>query len=127
ALEVVRAGVLPPNPGEFTASHAVGGILDSLKNRADIVIIDAPPLLGVGDALALSAKVDAIVLVTRLKMLRRQMLNEVRRLLEGAPAKPLGFIATDAAAEDGYGYGYYAGYRYYGYSQRSVNEEPART
>jgi len=120
-LEILRAGLVPPNPGEFVGSHAVGEILESLTDRADIVLVDAPPILGVGDALALSAKVDALLLVTRLKLLRRPLLSELSRVLQAAPAPALGFIVTDAAAEEGYGYGYaYDAYAAYGYTREAA-------
>jgi polysaccharide biosynthesis transport protein len=108
-LEVLHAGVTPPDPGEFVSSPTVGAMLERLSERADIVLIDSPPLLHVGDAMALSANVDAIVLITRLNVVRRPMLSELRRLLHSSPAATVGFVATGSGAEEGYGYaGYYA-------------------
>ncbi|MCA1682723.1 MAG: P-loop NTPase [Actinobacteria bacterium] len=108
-LEVLPSGRLPPDPGELVASAALDGILASLSDRAELVLIDAPPLLHVGDAMALSAKVDAMVIVARLNVLRQPMLHEVRRLLDSSPATALGFVVTGAELEAGYGVpGYYA-------------------
>jgi succinoglycan biosynthesis transport protein ExoP len=109
-LEVLAAGPVPPNPGEFSGSPILTGILDALAERAPFVIIDTAPLLGVGDTLVLTNAVDAMVIVTRLNMLRKPMLREVHRLLEAAPVNLLGFVVTDAEAEDQYGYGYGYGY-----------------
>jgi succinoglycan biosynthesis transport protein ExoP len=127
-LEVLAAGPMPPNPGEFTGSPIVAGILSTLAERAPYVIIDTAPLLGVGDTLTLIKSVDAMVLVTRLNKLRKPMLAEVSRLLDGTPADVLGFVVTDAEAEDHYGYGYYG----YGYKPSRVRpvygeEAPQRT
>ncbi len=58
---------------------------DELTARADIVLIDAPPLLHVGDAMALTAKVDAVVLVARLNVLAARWSTEVRRMPEQRP------------------------------------------
>ena len=107
-LEVLPAGRTPPDPGEFVASRAMTKLLDDLRRRADLVLIDTPPLLQVGDAIALSAKVDGLVLVTRLNIVRRPMLNEVGRALETSRAAKLGFIATGAESEETYGSYYYA-------------------
>jgi len=112
-LDVLNAGILPPNPGEFVSSTAIGEILKSLRDRADVVLVDAPPIVGLGDALALSARVDALLLVTRLRLLRRSTLNELRRVLDAAPAPALGFILTEAEADEAYDYGY--SYPYYEY------------
>jgi Mrp family chromosome partitioning ATPase len=115
-LEVLKAGILPPNPGEFVSSSAIAEILAELRDRADVVVVDAPPLVGLGDALALSARVDALLLVTRLKLLRRSTLNELRRVLDAAPVPALGFILTEADADEGYDYAYR-----YAYHERDVN------
>lgn len=111
-LMVLPSGALPPNPGEFVSSRALGEILDELRERADIVLIDTPPLLQVGDAMTLSAKVDALIVVTRFSLIRRPMLNELHRVLETCPAGKLGFVLTGAEMEEGYGYGYSYGYGY---------------
>ena len=116
-LEVLPSGPIPPDAGEFVGTNAVSAIIQSLRDRADFVIVDAPPLLNVGDAMALSPKVDGIILVTRLKVLRRGTLKELHRLLANVRAKPLGFVVTGAEVEKGYGYGY--GYGYGDYSRSS--------
>ena len=102
-LEVLAAGRVPPNPGEFTGSPVMSGILSTLAKRASFVVIDTAPLLGVGDTLALSKFVDGIVLVARLKRLRKHVLAEVDRLLDSTPADVLGFVVTDSEAEEHYG------------------------
>lgn len=117
-LEVLPSGPIPPDAGEFVGTHAVTAIVQDLRERADFVIVDAPPLLHVGDAMALSSKVDGIILVTRLKVLRRGTLKELHRLLANVPAQPLGFVVTGAEVEKGYGYGY--GYGYGDFSRSSA-------
>lgn len=121
-LMVLTSGALPPNPGEFVASRAVNDILDELRTRADVVLIDTPPLMQVGDAMTLSAKVDALMIVTRFSLIRRPMLGELHRVLDTCPAGKLGFVLTGAELEEGYGYGYSYGYGYvargYGRSEK---------
>lgn len=111
-LEVLPSGPTPPDPGEFVMTPALGSILGELSERADLVLIDAPPLLEVGDAFALSARIDALLVVTRLNTLRRPLLNELHRILGSCPAACLGFVVTGSETEDGYGrttdYGYLA-------------------
>lgn len=122
-LHFLPAGSTPPDAGEFVGTKVLGDILDRLAERADVVIIDAPPLLHVGDAMTLSAHVDALFVVTRLNVVRRPMLAEMRRVLHSSPAARLGFVLTGAGQEDGYGYGGYSGY----YQQRGPEEtEPAK-
>jgi Mrp family chromosome partitioning ATPase len=119
---VLPAGPVPPDAGEFVGTKALGDILERLREDVDLVLIDAPPLLHVGDAMTLSARVDALVVVTRLNVLRRPMLAEVRRVLHASPAARLGFVLTGAQLEDAYGYGGYSAY----YGSRSSAEERPR-
>jgi Mrp family chromosome partitioning ATPase len=105
-LEVLGSGPNPPDPGEFVGTRALASIIDELADRADVVLIDAPPLLGVVDAAALSTSVDAAILVVRMNLVRRPLLRELRRILETLPAAKLGFVLTGAESEEGYGYGY---------------------
>jgi 4-diphosphocytidyl-2-C-methyl-D-erythritol kinase len=89
---------------------AVGDVLDALRGRADLVLVDTTPLLVVGDAMTLTSCVDAVVLVMRGKYVRRPMLRELGRVLAACPAETLGFIVTgEPLPGDDYGYG---GYRY---------------
>jgi Mrp family chromosome partitioning ATPase/capsular polysaccharide biosynthesis protein len=121
-LEVMPSGTLPPNPGEFVSTRALATLLDRLRERADFVLIDAPPMIGIGDAMTISAKVDGIVLVTRMNRLRRPLLFELHRLLETSPTPLLGFVVTGARVD---GEHYYASDRYHGVAQAAESKRPA--
>lgn len=108
-LSVLALGLTPPNPGEFVASRPLSNLLDTLRARGDLVLIDAPPLFHVGDGLALSAKVDAVVLAVKMDVARRPELTRLKRLLDTMPAHPLGVVVTGVSVEDAYyGYGAYS-------------------
>ena len=110
ALGVLQTGPIPPNSADFAASGRLGAVLDELAETCDVVLIDAPPILQVSDAMALTAKVDALLVVTRMSAVRRPALNELRRVLDQAPVAKLGFVLTGVRAQEGYGYGYGYGY-----------------
>jgi Mrp family chromosome partitioning ATPase len=122
SLRVLGSGPIPPDPGEFVGTPRLTEILEELRDRADVVLVDAPPLFHVGDGLVLSAKVDAALLVTRMEVLRRPMLAELRRLLDNMPATVLGFVVTGAEAEETYGEGY-GGYYYARSYDRRLEDE----
>jgi len=107
-LEVLGSGPVPLDSGEFVATRAVGEIVSALRDRAELVIVDAPPLLPVGDARSLSRLVDGLILVLDVGLARRPFVQELRRVLDALPTPPLGFVATgvDAVADDRYA-GYY--------------------
>jgi Mrp family chromosome partitioning ATPase len=112
-LDVLTAGSLPTDTGDFIESDALMRILRRLRETADIVLIDCPPILPVGDALSLAAKVDAMIVLTRLGVVRRPMLKELRRAVETVPAAKLGVVVTGAEVEQGYPYAYGGYYRSY--------------
>jgi succinoglycan biosynthesis transport protein ExoP len=118
-VDVLAAGPIPPDAGEFVGTHAVAEILQELHKRYDLVLVDSPPLLHVGDAMTLAARVDALLLVTRLSLARRPALDELHRVLDALPAQPLGFVIAGAELEEGgYAYGYD------GYYRRSARPSP---
>jgi succinoglycan biosynthesis transport protein ExoP len=107
-LEFLSVGTLPPNPGEFLGAKGISEILLALSERSDLVFIDAPPLLSVGDTLPLSARVDAVVVVTRFGIVSRSMLTDLARALHTIPTEKLGVVITGVGDEETYGYGYAA-------------------
>jgi tyrosine-protein kinase len=109
-LDVLPAGTPPADAGEFVADEGIRELIEQLRAEFDYVLVDAPPLVAVGDALTLSSNVDAMIVVTRLGVLRPPLLHELGRQLEICQAQRLGFILTGAELEEGYGYAdhYYA-------------------
>jgi polysaccharide biosynthesis transport protein len=104
-LEVLPSGPIPPDPGEFVSSPPLGKILGALRERAEVVLVDAPGALDVGDVVALASRVDGIVVVARSKVLRRRTLAELDRLLTMVRAPALGFVATGEGEDETYAAG----------------------
>jgi Mrp family chromosome partitioning ATPase len=101
-LEVLPSGPIPPDPGEFVSSAALGKVMGALRERADVVLVDAPAALHVGDVVSLSSLADGILVVARPAALRRQTLAELKRLLSLVRTPALGFVAT--GEDDGESY-----------------------
>jgi polysaccharide biosynthesis transport protein len=104
-LHFVPSGTIPPAADELLESERVSTLLDELSRNFDLVLVDAPPLLAVGDVLTLSTKVDAILVITRLGIHRPQ-LHDLARQLQNCRAPILGFVLTGVAHGDSYTYGY---------------------
>jgi succinoglycan biosynthesis transport protein ExoP len=102
SLEVLPGGSAMQDPDELGFERAVGRIIQRVRGRADVVLVDAPPLLR-GHAIALSPHVDAVVIVVRLKALRTSALQDLSWILEASPATKLGFILTGVDKSEGYG------------------------
>ena len=112
SLRVLPAGAAVPNVGELISSPRLSRLLDEVLQRRGMVLIDAPPVLGIGDAMTISARTDAILVVTRLGVVRKPMLRELGRVLDASPARALGYVVTGADEEENYTYGYGYGYGY---------------
>jgi Mrp family chromosome partitioning ATPase len=112
SLDILPSGPLPRDPGEFVGQSRLSEILTSLRKSHDIVVIDSPPMLRVGDVITLSTKVDALLVVSRLNHVRRPALAEMRRLLDSIPIAKLGLVVAgaDRQRKGDYGHGYSYGF-----------------
>ena len=123
-LFVIPSGPPPPQPSELLASEAMLALLEQWKQEYDHVILDTPPTLSVTDAVLLSVKADAVVLVIRSGQTTKDALRRARDLLLHVNAKVMGVVvnAVDLSAPDlnyQYYYGSKYGGRYYDEAARS--------
>ena len=118
-LEVVTAGRTRVQPGEFVETGGVAEALQKLRAYAEIVLLDTPPILATSEAMALTAKVDATLVVTKLGTLTRPTLRELVRVLRRSPAPVLGFVVTGAELDESYSY-----YQVEDQPKQSAREEP---
>ena len=95
-IEVVPAGVIPPNPTELLAGNALPQVLSDAKARADIVLVDSAPLVPVGDAIPIANAVDGVLLVVKLGESRRDDLRGALKLLGTLRSKVIGVVITNA-------------------------------
>ena len=79
-------------------SHFVAEALAALDERCDLLLINTPPVLAVGDAMTVAKHTDAVILVARVNRVRRETLVETRHVLDGSAAMKLGVIATVGGA-----------------------------
>jgi succinoglycan biosynthesis transport protein ExoP len=112
-LKVLPAGLALHDPDQLGAVAAIARIAQTVCQRADVVLIDAAPLLPVGDSIALSAHVDALLIVARPKMLNMSAVEKTRRILDASPAAKLGLILTGSEGADAY-----SQFRRYGHAAR---------
>jgi capsular exopolysaccharide synthesis family protein len=108
SLRVLPAGTLPASPGQFIGTEALARTLDHLRNAHALVLVDTPPVLAVGDAAALSAHMDGIVVVTRLDWLTRGVLARLGHELQSSGATKLGIVITGMNIVTSYDYGYHS-------------------
>jgi tyrosine-protein kinase len=100
SLQVLTAGPVSPELRELLISPAAAELVEQLQKRADVVLIDAPPMVPIGDAQALGSEVDALLVVVRFSFVRRRLLKELRRTLDLSAASPLGFVLVEAERDE---------------------------
>ena len=112
-LYLITAGPLPPNPAELLSGPGLVNLLDPGASHFDHIVIDAPPILGIADAIILCNQVDASLFVIESGKTRRAAIrNAIRRLRQSGTA-PLGAILTKLGS-DMTMYGYESDFYYYG-------------
>jgi capsular exopolysaccharide synthesis family protein len=84
---------------EFSPSHPhsynsllIDAFLTKLRQRFDLILIDSPPATTSTDGLALSAKVDGVVLVVEAEKTRWPVAENVRDRIKGSGGKILGIV-----------------------------------
>ena len=109
-LWVLTAGPIPPNPGEIVASQRFSAMLKTLSAEADLVLIDSPAMLAVGDTAALASEVDGLVFLVDMEQARRPVLQAAADQLYRLPCTMMGLVVRMSSGRHGAGYHYY--YRY---------------
>jgi len=103
-LEIVCAGDLPPNPADLLGGQRMNEIIAALKQRADYVLFDSPPVLAATDAALLGIKLDGVLLTVRAGETRRDHTAQARQALERIHVRVVGAVLTDAPRENQFAY-----------------------
>ncbi len=134
-LFYITAGPIPPNPSELIQSARLQEILEDLKTKFDVIMIDNPPVGIVSDGIQILANADIPLYVFKANYSKRMFVNRVEELFEVQKLKNLNIILNGVETKRsvygygdgygyGYGYGYGSGYGYgYGYGYGESNGE----
>jgi polysaccharide biosynthesis transport protein len=103
-LHLLPSGPLPPNPAELLGSKRMQELLESLKQKADIVVIDSPPVTVISDAAVLASRVDGVLIVFRVGRTRGDTARNALSALSQVHARVLGAVlnGTGAGSQDYY-------------------------
>ena len=93
-LDVLPAGSVPPNPAELLGSRRMGDLVANLRRGHDRVLIDAPAVLPVTDAVVTAAHADGVLLLVRWGRTRRAEVAEAVGMLQRGRATVLGGVLT---------------------------------
>jgi capsular exopolysaccharide synthesis family protein len=110
---IIPSGPIPPNPAELMSGSNMSRLFAELREKFDYIVIDAPPVGVVADALLLKDYTDILLYVVRHNYTTKAQLNIVEDLYEGKKFDRIAIIINDISQKGGgYGYNYSYGYGY---------------
>ena len=98
-LQLLPSGPKPPNPAELLASSRMIQLIESLSQKADIVLFDAPPVVPVTDASILGRHTDGVLLILQAGKTKREHAVRARALLEQVGVRLIGTVLTEARVD----------------------------
>ncbi len=112
-LALVPSGTATVAPGVGLGSNVMLSALSRLSEQASVVVVDAPPVLGVSDALDLASLVDEVIVVVDATKTRKDVMAEAIHELRSVGASVMGIVLTRYDVDrfspyyspSGYGYG----------------------
>ena len=126
-LSVITAGDIPPNITEVVGSKRIASILGDLREKHELIVIDAPPLI-IADSYNLASRVDGVILVMVPGETSEDQARTIKEHLDRSKARLLGIVfnkISEQSAHSYYDYQYNSLYspKYYGdYVTSSVDE-----
>lgn len=112
-LDVVTAGIIPPNPAELLESARFSDILKEFSGIYDVVIIDTPPLTPVSDAATIAPLTDGLILAVNISNTPRDIFKSVIANISKPGITPLGVVVNNIDFKQEKKFKSYYGYSYY--------------
>lgn len=109
-LYLMPSGLLPSDAvGVLNSQHMID-MIEEIKSRFDIVLLDSPPILGVSDASVLASEVDLTIIVVQHRRFPRTMLQRVKKAVVDVGGNLLGVILNNVDVKHDQNYQYYTSY-----------------
>ncbi len=107
-LDVMTAGMIPPNPSELLGSDNMYDLVSLLHDYYDYILIDSPPVNVVTDSQLLNPVAAGILFVARESVTTHSALKKAMQSIELADGHVLGVIKTGCELKSGFGKRYTA-------------------
>ncbi len=120
-LYFMPSGILPTDAAGILNSRRMSELIQDVKQRFDLVLIDSPPILGVSDASVLASEVDLTMIVVQHRKLPRNMLVRVKQAVENVGGQVVGVVLNNVDVRSDNQYQYYTSY--YTYYAPTTGEE----
>ncbi|MDA0765969.1 MAG: polysaccharide biosynthesis tyrosine autokinase [Verrucomicrobia bacterium] len=121
-LYFLPSGILPADAAGILNSRRMSELIQDVKQRFDLILIDSPPILGVSDASVLASEVDLTMIVVQHRKLPRNMLLRVKQAVENVGGHVIGVVLNNVDVRSDSQYQYYTSY--YTYYAPSADNDP---
>ncbi len=125
-LYFMPSGILPADAAGILNSRRMSELIQDVKQRFDLVLVDSPPILGVSDASVLASEVDLTMIVVQHRKLPRNMLIRVKQAVENVGGHVIGVVLNNVDVRSDNQYQYYTSYYTY-YAPTTGDEVPKDT
>ena len=122
-LYVMPAGPTPFDPSGALNSRKFNELLQEVKQRFDIVLVDSPPILGVSDSAVIVSEVDMTLMVVQPRKLPLKAL--LRQVIESVGGNLAGVVMNNVDITSDHQYQYYTTYYSYYSADGSSSGENA--
>jgi len=112
-LYFMPSGILPADAAGILNSRRMSELIQDVKQRFDLVLVDSPPILGVSDASVLASEVDLTMIVVQHRKLPRNMLVRVKQAVENVGGHVIGVVLNNVDVRSDSQYQYYTSYYTY--------------
>ncbi len=112
-LYFMPSGILPSDAAGILNSRRMSELIQDVKQRFDLVLVDSPPILGVSDASVLASEVDLTMIVVQHRKLPRNMLIRVKQAVENVGGHVIGVVLNNVDVRSDSQYQYYTSYYTY--------------
>jgi Mrp family chromosome partitioning ATPase len=120
SLSLLASGPIAAEPSELLGSPGTVRVMEEVDDLADVVVIDAPPILPVTDGLLVGRMSDGVLVVALGGTTKPREVNRAVELLHQVDAIVLGTVLNGVSRDLGDDYAYDYGYQY------NPNEERGR-
>jgi capsular exopolysaccharide synthesis family protein len=112
-LYFMPSGILPSDAAGILNSRRMSELVQDVKQRFDLVLVDSPPILGVSDASVLASEVDLTMIIVQHRKLPRNMLMRVKQAVENVGGNVIGVVLNNVDVRSDSQYQYYTSYYTY--------------
>ena len=124
-MQVITSGYLPSNPAELLGSDKMLHVMADLRNDADVIIFDGPPII-VADVQILASLMDGVILVLRPGKSPAEEAKSTLTQLNRSGASVMGVIFNRIPKNGRQHYGAYGYYSANAYNYYVQNETQGR-